>query len=482
MRSGHTPCRSGAKNGASRTVLLLILTLSLGSGCTLIRGTLELPDKAIQAMLRFDKEAEAVDPVELQSQLLRFADNYLEGVHPTIGKVLRRGAKATDRRNILQRRISLTEDIVAVATGANTFANLLDMVILVTLYRMNVEDFWLPQRFGESAKPLLLVSQDAEKEIWRIAATALKKEQIDELRDGIRAWHEKHPGGRSPRDVGAVGFSSEIAQMSRKDHPKASSVFNLLMIDPLVDLDPATRELANTRLFAERGLFLARHLPTLIRWQAELLAIQTAEMPQMKQFLASTIQLSQSAERFSQVSERLPHVIGAERERILAALKSESKGLTTLAAQSKEAMATGRQMSDAVNSALKTFQAVVQQLESIPPDPQSEPFRIQDYTTAAAQIDATAQRLGELLQAFDQAIRPANLDVFTTRMDHLTRQVQASGQLVVDYAFRRAMVLGLVLITAACAIVLASCLAYGVLKSKLTVIAGRESPRKAIDV
>ncbi len=32
-----------------------------------------------------------------------------------------------------------------------------------------------------------------------------------------------------------------------------SSVFNLLAIDPLAGLDPATRELANTRLFAERG-------------------------------------------------------------------------------------------------------------------------------------------------------------------------------------------------------------------------------------
>lgn len=475
MKSGHAPYRLGDRNGLPRTVLLMILTLAFGNGCTLIRSALELPDRAIQAVLRLDEEGEAVDPVELQSQLLRFADNYLDAVQPTIGRLLQTDVEPAQRRHVLQRRISMTEDVVAVATGSNTFANLLDMVILVTLNRMNVEDFWMPKRFGASAKPLLLVSRDAEKEIWRIAATALKKEQIEELREGIRVWHDQHPEGRSPRDVGALGFSSEIARMSRIDQRKAASVFNLLLIDPLVDLDPATRELANTRLFAERGLFLARHLPTLMRWQMELLAVQTAEMPQTEQLLASTSQLSQSAERFSRVSERLPTVIGTERERILAALKSEREGLTMLAAQSKEAMATGKQMSDAVDATLKTFQEVVQQLESIPSDPRSEPFRIQDYTAAAAQMNTTAQRLLELLQAFDQTISPKNLDALSARMDLLSARMQSSSQQVVDYAFRKAVVLGLILIAAGCAMVLISSLLYGVIKKKFAAIPQRKT-------
>jgi len=80
------------------------------------------------------------------------------------------------------RRIATTNDVLAIATGANTYANLLDMVILASLNRMNVEDYWIPEFYGESAKPYLLASQDVEKEIWRIAATMLKKEQISELR------------------------------------------------------------------------------------------------------------------------------------------------------------------------------------------------------------------------------------------------------------------------------------------------------------
>ena len=250
-------------------------------------------------------------------------------------------------------------------------------------------------------KPCLLASQEAEKEIWRIAATALQPEQIKELRTAIQTWHDQHPDVRSPRDIGALGFASDVAKMNRGSRPGiTSSVFNLLTIDPLAGLDPATRELANTRLFAERGMFLARHMPTLIRWETELLVIQTAEMPQMEKLLANTTQLSESADRFSQTAERLPGLISTERQQIVQALNTQLPGLTSLAAQTEKALDAGKLMSNGTTATLKSFQDVLRQLQASPSNPDSEPFRINDYTAAAAQINATTQNLVKLLQAF----------------------------------------------------------------------------------
>lgn len=472
MRSVDTLSRSRAKGRMLRAIILAVSTAGLCSACTVIRSALELPDKAVQAVMPSGKKSGTADPVELQSQLIRFADHYLDVFYITSGKLREPGGLPLERRSALQRRISVTHDVLGIATGSNAFANLLDMVILVTLNRMNIEDFWLPKRFGESAQSLLLAHQEAEKEVWRIAGTVLKQDQLDELYNSIRAWHEKHPEGRSPRDVGALGFASEIAQMNRSAQARPSSVFNLLMIDPLLELDPATQELANTRLFAERGLFLARHMPTLIRWETELLAVQTAEMPQVGNLLASSRQLAEAADRFSRVSERLPAFIRTERQSVLEALRSERPGLTTLAGRTKEALAAGKLMSEATNQALKTFQDVVKQLESIPPSPEPEPFRIQDYTAAAAQISISAQRLAELLQAFEQTIRPENLDAFSARIGLLTQQAQSSGKAMVDYAFRKALLLGLALIALGCAMVLMTVLVYGRLKKRVTETAG----------
>jgi hypothetical protein len=446
-----------------KLVLLLALALS-ASACSLLKSTLELPEKGIRSMLSLNQGNGAPDPVELQSQLLRFADNSIEALNFAIGKLQQGDDKSTRRRNLLMRRITTTNDILAIATGANTYANLLDMVILASLNRMRIEDYWMPKVYGESAKPYLLASQEVEEEIWRIAATSLKKAQISELRAAIKTWHEQHPNVRSPSDIGSLGFASEVAQSSGAAPQSGitSSVFNLLAIDPLAGLDPATRELANTRLFAERGIFLARHMPTLIRWQTELLAIQTMEMPQIEKLLANTAQLSESADRFSQTAKRLPGLISTERQQIVQSLNAQLPGLTSLAAQTEKTLDAGKLMSNGSTATLKSFQDVLRQLQDSPSNPNAEPFRIKDYTAAAAQINATAQDLVKLLQTFDQTLEPGKFGELSTRLDALTRQTQASGKELVDYTLRKI----LILIGYACGMVLVSSVAFWRLQKK----------------
>ncbi len=447
--------------------LLLAIILLGFSGCTLIKSTLQLPDKAIQAVLALNKEGVTIDPVELQSQLIRFSDHYLDATNLAIGR-LRLIDEPGSRGTLLRRRIALSDDVLAIATGSNAYANLLDMIILVRLNRMNIEDYWMPKRFGDSAKPLLAAALDSEKEIWRIAETTLRKEQMEELSNGIKAWRESHPDGQTPHDIGSLGFATEIAKMNHANQPDKASVFNLLFIDPFAGLDPATSELANTRLFAERGLFLARHMPTLVRWQTELFTVQTAEMPQVEKLLSSASQLSASAERFSQVSEGLPALISSEREHIVQAIASQQPGLSKLAEQSEKALSAGKQMSDASNSTLKTFQEVLKQLQASPSDPNSEPFRIADYTAAAAQINASAEQLSKLLQTFNDTASPQRLDALSARLDLLSRQAQASSKAVVDYAFDKLLLLGAILILLSCVMVLATSVVFWMLKRKVT--------------
>ena len=52
---------------------------------------------------------------------------------------------------------------------------------------------------------------------------------------------------------------------SNQADTKGDSVFSLFQVDPLSGLDPAVREIAQTRLFAERALFVAQKMPMLLR-------------------------------------------------------------------------------------------------------------------------------------------------------------------------------------------------------------------------
>jgi DNA repair ATPase RecN len=244
------------------------------------------------------------------------------------------------------------------------------------------------------------------------------------------------------------------------------------MIDPLSGLDPAAKELAETRLMAERALFLSRHLPELIRWETEYLAMNTLEVPEVARLLSDTTKLSESADRFSQVAQTLPQLVSSEREQLVMTLKSERQGLTALAAESKQALTAGKQMADSANATLKSFQAVMAQLEAKPSDPNAEPFRISDYTAAAAQISQTSERLAELLDLFNRTIGPDNVDALSTRVDGLSRQVESRSRDVVDYAYRKALI-GSALI---CAMGLGTALAYQLLSAWLQRINASRMP------
>lgn len=457
---------SQQKTRISVQVYLAILMLGLlCSGCSLIKGTMELPDKAIESLFAAVGDGEKTDPVELQSQLLRFSDHYLDTLNSGTAKLRNSDNQRPEARTLLRRRIAVINDVLSIATGSNTYANLLDMVILVNLNLSNA-NYWMPKRYGDSALPLLSAGQDAEKEIWRIAESALNTEQIQELRNGIEAWRSQHSEGRAPRDIGGLGFATEIAKTKKTSQPGNTSVFNLLMIDPFAGLDPTTMEIANTRLFAERGLFLTRHMPTLLRLEAEMLAIQSAEIPQIENLLANINQLSTSVERFSLLSEQFPSFFSSEREEIIKALDAQRPGLISLAEQTEKALSAGNYMSEATTATLKTFQDVVKQLKEGPSDPNSEPFRIEDYTAAAKQISTAVEHLSEFLAAFNNTISPERLDVLSERMNLLNQQAQLTSKSVVDYAFNKLLLLGLILMILGSITVLATSLLYWRLKKR----------------
>jgi hypothetical protein len=236
------------------------------------------------------------------------------------------------------------------------------------------------------------------------------------------------------------------------------------MLDPLSGLDPATRELAQTRLFAERALFIAHWMPNLLRWEMELFTLKTVELPQLQQLLTNSTQLAAAVDRFSQVAAQFPALLSTERERLLGALREQQTGLSALAREVQHMLATGGQMADSTNLTLKTFQEVMARFNSDPQDPNAEPFRIREYTDAAAQIHATTTELVVLLQALDGLAGSPHLAQISAQFGSLTQQAKTSGREVVDYAFHKALLLVLL----GCAAVLATALGYRLLTVRLS--------------
>jgi hypothetical protein len=261
-------------------------------------------------------------------------------------------------------------------------------------------------------------------------------------------WHSQNPLPESVLAVSSLGIASQLAEASKDNAAKSGSVFSLLKVDPLSGLDPAVREIAQTRMFAERALFVTQKMPMLLRWQTELLTINATETPAMQQLVSNSTQIAASVERVSRVAEQLPGQVSTEREEILKALQAQEKDVTSL-------MTSGTQMSDSLNTTLTTLDALMKRFgvgetnNAGPPKTNAEPFRIQDYTQTAAQLEATARQLTELLVTLDQTLGSTNLAKLSAQVGPVVQQAQTGGREIVDYAFWKGILLVVVALLAA---------------------------------
>ncbi|MGH8549668.1 MAG: hypothetical protein ACRERU_13915 [Methylococcales bacterium] len=415
----------------------------LGVGCQVVQTAADIPSQMIRAVIPGLENDTAVDPVELQERLLRFADEFSAGMITNVAK-LRRGENPIGPAEVLNWKIVFATEASSIATGPNAFTNLLDMTVFVTVVRTTVETHWQPNVYGDSARPLLETCRVFEKEIWELAGTVLKPEQQTELREAIVAWRQAHPIPENLFGARAVGLAQEVARTHQTGAPQ-SSVFTLLRLDPLTGLDPATRELAQTRLFAERALYITQWMPTLLRWQTELLTLNTMAMPEIQRLVTNSTLLAASVERFAGVVEKLPQQVSTEREELLRALQTQEKDLRILAAEIRQTITAGTRMSTSLHSTLITFDALMRRFgigetnNASTPKTNTEPFRILDYAETAAQLEAAARQLTDLVRTLDQKLGATNLARLSAQIGPVVEKAQTGGQEVVDYAFRKAV-------------------------------------------
>jgi len=439
-------------------VLCMLLCLA-GVGCSWVKKPAEESLGALSSLLAPGNKG-SFNPVDLQEDLLRYADN-LASVALSAVDSLQKNGKPLDPAEQLSLRVILGWGILTAATGANALGNLVELMILTSTGRMRIEEYYVPKVYGSSATKMLEAFRGPERAIWQLGKQVLRTEQQDELKAALEQWRRKRAREANPLAVFAsISLVEEVTKAARQESaPRASSVFALLDLDPLAGLDPATRELAQTRLFAERALFIGQRMPQLLQWQTELVMLHAARIPEVQQLVANTDQLAASGDRLTRLLEQTPALISSEREQLVAALRTQQQGLAALAKELGITLAQGTRMADATNAALKTFQGVTKQFKSGSPEPKdtsSEPFRIKDYAETAAEIARMSKQLKELLDALQPNLNPNTLAALSAQADAVAARTQARGTALVEHTYRLA--LQLVALTAL--IVLGTALVY----------------------
>jgi hypothetical protein len=351
----------------------------------------------------------------LQQEVMRFADEYVGRSREALND-FQKTLKTPDERLLAQNwKVQQASSAYTIASGPSPISNAADMVVLATLSRMVIDDLFVRDQFGARAEPLQQTYRSLEAGAWQLLNGQLTDEQVAQLHQLIAQWRAQHPDVRSVAYIHFRDFAKAAAPAGGGTSGSAS-LLSVVGIDPLSNLDPAVKEIAQTRQLAERAIYYLQRSPDLLDMQVERLTYQVAVMPETRSVLTSVDRVSQIGSASSQLVDNLPDMLDHQREALVAqltqTLNSQSASLGTLAGQLRTALQAGTDTATAVNGALQTFERIRGQFSSKPqpvsgpPQPKGPPFDIRNYTAMLEQATLTARELANLAQQGD-ALAPA---------------------------------------------------------------------------
>lgn len=382
-----------------------------------------------------------VDTVALQNDLLQFADTFITSVSQALEHLKKPDGSAINRFDQVRLKSRLTTDMIALVSGSNQLGNLVEALVYVESLRISIESTWLPSANNINELPLLTVLRQRQDNLEEIAHDVLTPTRMAQLQAAIEDWRKN----RSSTDFDLGTFASfslvneVIAHTESKSAQSSNNVFALLDLDPLAGLDPAARELTETRLFGERALFLGKRMPQLMEYQMELLTMRTSEAPEVQTMVANTTQFATAAERLSQTFALLPGLIRTEREQWIRDFHSERQGLLELTQQAEKVTNGSARTAESAERAIQSFNRALELINGQPKRPVSRPFDIRDYTDAASRIDGMSQRITTLLLELQKSVDGLDAKKFADLTDIVTAQTQQRTEAMVEYTYNKGL-------------------------------------------
>lgn len=406
---------TGSASIRLRTVLLTAL-VCLAGGCSTISQHMPAQREAA---------ARAEQLQQTQLRVMRFADEYAGRVREATAGFQATQKTPGERLAVQGWKVQQCESAYTIASGPNALVNALDMVVLATLSRMVIEDVWMKEGRAERARPVLDVHQSLEERAWRLLEGLLTEAQSAQLREVIAEWRQQHPEVRFVAYIHFTDFAKSVGAPKPGEERSSGNLFSMLGLDPFKSLDPAVREIAQTRELAERTIFYMQRMPGLLDMQIEKLTYTLAVMPETKALLADLNRASLVGSAADRVAETFPDVIARERQALISQLMQEIDSrremVGSLSGELRSMLEAGTETSNSLHATLETLDRITARYAAKggPADAglKGPPFDIRDYTQMIRELSTTTRDLNALAQSVDStlpAVRRATQDAAGT--------------------------------------------------------------------
>jgi hypothetical protein len=380
---------------------------------------------------------------QLQLAVMGFADRYVDTMSRASGGAQFAGIDSRLRSRLMDFQIKQATAAVQIAAGPNPHINAVDMVVLASLTRKSVARN-LPEVMGSKAEPMIEAFARLEMGAWSLVEFLTPAQQAD-LRQRLAAWP------RNAVSLETVAFN-RLADLGKSTGPPtneqsaAHSILALVDVDPLINLNPAVREVERGRILGERAIYYPGRTPMLLDLQARASAAAVADMPETRAVLTTANRLGESGALLSKTIAMLPETFSKEREatiqQIVAAMEQQQGTMRQLVVEIRQSLEAGHGASNSVQGVLDRAEALLRRLKvgepTAPGSVPGRPFDITEYTQAAATVGDATKQLQALVTTLEHDAPAATL---------LGDALRGHAERVIDHLFKRVIqVLGVLFV------------------------------------
>ena len=348
---------------------------------------------------------------DMQFKVMRFADEYAGGVSESMGRLQKSAVSAEERLAVQTWKHQQVESAYTFASGPNWVANAVDMVVLASLTRMVLEGAWVRETYGDRARHVLETHIRLENRAWELVAGFLTTDQRERLKLIVEEWRRENPDVRAVTYIHFTDFAKSSGATLDSERKRSDSLFSLLRLDPFNALDPAVREIAETRQLAERTIFYLQRAPGLLDMQIERMSYAFAVMPETKALLADLDRISLLGTAAETLVNTLPQTLATERQALIAQLMSEiearSEAIGGVTEQLRATLMAGTDTAKALHATLESLDRITARFATRPgasATGKKPPFDIREYTAMLQELAATTRELNALAERVDGAL------------------------------------------------------------------------------
>ena len=378
-----------------------------------------------------------------QVAAMRFADDFVDQSVRTTDTLAEQIGNAKMQTDILDWQLSQANAAVQIVSGPKPAASAVNMVVLVSLSRRIIERDWLVL-YGEPAKPVLKAYERLERDAWTLMGDAVHRQRpgLDAL---LAAWVKDNPQVHNPSFVRFADFTTGEQQARVRAIP---GLLDIVGLDPLSGMNPAVREVEQSRLLAERAVYYAQRLPRLLYIQGRLIAAQARTTPEADQVLGAFAGVDRLSASLTKFTDNAPALVSQQREAAIAQFMNElarqQQQMLGLATQLRAAIEAGHVTADSLNALIQSTDRLVTRFAPQPNAPRrsapGKPFDINDYTRTIVELAATARDLQALVK---------NIDATTPHLADQVAVLTAGLHGLIGYALWRLIMLVMVILAAA---------------------------------